>query len=439
MHQSLLIYTPKISSRHQYIFKVLFSEIYSIEYSLTENLEYYTQSNNFKINYSNSIICEDELFVKHSGLLNQKGINQIDLKIENINDTPCFFLTDDKNSYHFDLFAASFYLITRYEEYLPHLKDKYNRYIHKESIAFKNGFLRKPIVNLWMKYFILELQSYFPKLKIHSPSFKYISTIDIDNAYLFKGKSFVRSVAFLFRSIMNFDFDKISMYFSVIFNRRKDPFDTYSFQFNLQKKYNLDVRYFILIGDYGLNDKNISYTNKSFQMLIKRLSDFAKIGLHPSYGSTFNHDKIAIERKRLEDIQKREVKSSRQHFLQLSFPNTYRRLINIGITNDYTMGYASDLGFRAGIATPYTFYNLDTEEILAIKVYPFAIVDDTLRYNMKLNACEVLDNIKDIIQSVKDVNGTLITIWHNDTFSEKGIWKGWKNIYEEMIKLIKNK
>jgi len=146
-----------------------------------------------------------------------------------------------------------------------------------------------------------------------------------------------------------------------------------------------------------------------------------------------------MERKRLEDIQKREVKSSRQHFLQLSLPNTYKRLINIGITNDYTMGYASDLGFRAGIATPYTFYNLDTEEILAIKVYPFAIVDDTLRYNMKLNASEVLDNIKDIIQSVKDVNGTLITIWHNDTFSEQGVWKGWKNVYEDMIKLIKNK
>ena len=103
------------------------------------------------------------------------------------------------------------------------------------------------------------------------------------------------------------------------------------------------------------------------------------------------------------------------------------------------MGYASHLGFRAGIATPYTFYNLDTEEILAIKVYPFAIVDDTLRYNMKLDASEVLDNIKDIIQSVKDVNGTLITIWHNDTFSEKGVWKGWKNVYEDMIKLIRNK
>ena len=91
MHQSLLIYTPKISSRHQYIFKVLFSEIYSIEYSLTENLEDFTQSNNAKINYSNSIICEDELFIKHNGLLNQKGINQIDLEIDNINATPCFF------------------------------------------------------------------------------------------------------------------------------------------------------------------------------------------------------------------------------------------------------------------------------------------------------------------------------------------------------------
>jgi len=273
-------------------------------------------------------------------------------------------------------------------------------------------------------------------LEIKHPTFKFISTIDIDNAYLYKGKGFVRSAAFLLKAILRFDIDSLKMAVAVSSKKRKDPFDTYSLQFNLQKKYNLDMRYFVLLGDYGLNDKNISHTNSSFQALIKRLADLAPVGVHPSFGSSINETQLAVEIKRLEYIQKREVTFSRQHFLQLSFPKTYKRLLEVGITNDYTMGYASVLGFRAGIASSFTFYNLDMEQLLPIKVHPFAIVDDTLKFNMELNPDDVVKQLAEIINEVKQVDGTLISIWHNDTFSDVGVWKGWRNVYEEMVKLI---
>jgi len=111
-------------------------------------------------------------------------------------------------------------------------------------------------------------------------------------------------------------------------------------------------------------------------------------------------------------------------------------LIAIGITNDYTMGYASELGFRAGIATPFTFYDLDMEQTLPITIHPFAITDDILRFNLELNCDNVLLEISEIVADVKKVNGTLISVWHNDTFSNFGLWEGWKNVYEDMVKLI---
>jgi hypothetical protein len=101
------------------------------------------------------------------------------------------------------------------------------------------------------------------------------------------------------------------------------------------------------------------------------------------------------------------------------------------------MGYASALGFRASIASPFTFYNLDMEQILPITIHPFAIIDDILNVNMKLSTAEVVGKISSIIEEVKQVNGTLISIWHNDTFSEEGVWKGWRNVYEDMVRLIK--
>ena len=436
MENGLLIYIPKITVRHQYIFGLVFNELYKVEYKLTDDKQSYLTAQDSKLNYSLSPIAEDEVFVEAHSLLNERGINEVSIQVGEHDGCSVFFQSSNESAFEYDVFAASFYLVSRYEEYLPHLKDKYNRYMAKESLAFKHNFLQKPVVNIWAKNLIDVLQGKFPYLKIKQPKFKYISTIDIDNAFLYKGKGFVRSIAFLLKAILSFDVEVLKMAVAVSAKKRKDPFDTYSLQFNLQNKYKLDVRYFVLLGDYGLNDKNISHTNSSFQTLVKRLADLAPVGIHPSFGSNLNEKKLAIEVKRLEDIQKREVTFSRQHFLQLSLPKTYKRLIEAGITDDYTMGYASTIGFRAGIASPFTFYNLDMEQILPITIHPFAIIDDTLNFNMKLNPDEVVLQLKEIIHEVKQVNGTLISIWHNDTFSEQGPWKGWRNVYEEMVKLI---
>ena len=191
-----------------------------------------------------------------------------------------------------------------------------------------------------------------------------------------------------------------------------------------------------MLADYGLNDKNLSYTNSKLISLIKRISDIATVGIHPSFAS--NSDVCILEKEisRLEAILKREVLFSRQHFLKLSLPKTYKQLLSLGITEDFTMGYASILGFRAGIASPFSFYDLDMEQALPIKIFPFAITDDILRFNLKLEADCVINEIQDIVNSVKQVNGTLITVWHNNTFSNFGMWKGWKNVYEEVIKFI---
>ena len=84
-----------------------------------------------------------------------------------------------------------------------------------------------------------------------------------------------------------------------------------------------------------------------------------------------------------------------------------------------------------------TFYDLDMEQELPIRIHPFAITDDVLKFNMKISADDVVSEISELIYTVKKIDGTLISVWHNDTFSNFGQWKGWKNVYEEMVKLIK--
>ena len=433
----LLIYTPKITSRHKYIFKLFFNEIYQIKFQITEREDEFKAFDAAKLNYSNTSF-EDEIFIESIGLLNEKGINQQDINVSPQNNIPAFFQSQSDSSMGFDVFSASFYLVSRYEEYLPSVKDIHQRFQAENSLAYKHDFLQKPLINIWANSLMQKIKQKHPDLEVISPTYNYISTIDIDNAFYYLEKGFVRSLAGFFASLFNFDFNGIQQRFAVLSGKKKDPYDTYDTQLKLQKEYNLKVIYFILLADYGLNDKNISFTKMKFQLLIKRLADYASIGIHPSYGSNTNFAKLPKEIKRLEGITKREVTKSRQHFLKLTIPETYNQLVDLGIRDDYTMGFASAIGFRASICSAYTFYNLDTETILPIKIHPFAVMDATLFYYLKLSPAKSIAQISALIEEVKNVNGTFISLWHNDTFSNYKQWEGWEIVYKEMIKVAQS-
>ncbi len=433
----LLIYTPKITSRHKYIFKLFFNEIHQIKFQITEREDEFKAFDAAKLNYSNTSF-EDEIFIESIGLLNEKGINQQDINVSPQNNIPAFFQSQSDSSMGFDVFSASFYLVSRYEEYLPSVKDIHQRFQAENSLAYKHDFLQKPLINIWANSLMQKIKQKHPDLEVISPTYNYISTIDIDNAFYYLEKGFVRSLAGFFASLFNFDFNGIQQRFAVLSGKKKDPYDTYDTQLKLQKEYNLKVIYFILLADYGLNDKNISFTKRKFQLLIKRLADYASIGIHPSYGSNTNFAKLPKEIKRLEGITKREVTKSRQHFLKLTIPETYNQLVDLGIRDDYTMGFASAIGFRASICSAYTFYNLDTETILPIKIHPFAVMDATLFYYLKLSPAKSIAQISALIEEVKNVNGTFISLWHNDTFSNYKQWEGWESVYKEMIKVAQS-
>ncbi|MEE2700140.1 MAG: polysaccharide deacetylase family protein [Bacteroidota bacterium] len=432
----LLIYTPRITPRHKYIFKLFFEELYKVDFQITTDLDNFQKYESAKLNYSNHQFSQ-ELFIESYGLMDEKGINQQEINVEFENDIPVFYQAQSDATMSFDVFSASFYLVSRYEEYLPFVKDSHQRFQAENALAYKHEFLQKPVVNIWAKMLIEKISQKHPQLEIGYPKYQFISTIDIDNAYYYLEKGFVRSVAGFLSSIFSLDFTGLKQRVAVLLGKEKDPYDTYNMQLQLQKTHNLEVIYFILLADYGLNDKNTSFTKRKFQLLIKLLADFASIGIHPSYGSNANYKKLPKEIGRLEGITKTEVTKSRQHFLKLTLPETYNHLSDLGIKDDYTMGYASAVGFRASICSSFTFFNLDTESILPLKIHPFAVMDATLLYYLQLSPQVSLGKIKQLVKEVKNVNGTFISLWHNDTFSNFKQWEGWQSVYEEMIKVAK--
>ncbi|MFL5754052.1 MAG: DUF7033 domain-containing protein, partial [Bacteroidia bacterium] len=339
----ILIYTHKTSLRLKYILNLFFKDIYGIEHRITNSKEEFQASALAKISYC-PVALGNEFHITSVSLALETGIREQNISIGEWKGMKVLFKTDSQGAIPFDLFSATFFLVSRYEEYLPHIRDRYDRFEAESSLAFQHGFLKQPLVNFWAEEFKSLLKQQFPHLEFKVHKYQYISTIDIDNAYAFKQKGMMRTIGGYGRSVVNFFYKDFSERTKVLLGKMHDPYDTYAEQLRIQKQYQLQVIYFFLLGDYGVNDKNLPSNNLKFQGLIKHLNDYADVGIHPSFGSNGNPEQVKKEIGRLSRIVHRDITNSRQHFLKLHFPETYKTLIDNGITDDYTMGYASQVG-----------------------------------------------------------------------------------------------
>ena len=254
----LYIYTHTVTNRINYVFGLIFKEILALDVTLTSDLTEFSNYKGPKISYGDKPIG-DELFFGATRLLFEKGIIDQDIKMSKYRDLPCFFLIKNaQTEFPFDVFAVCFYLVTRYEEYLPHIPDLHNRFPANSSIAFANGFLQIPLVNIYARWIKESISKKHPTLIFPKGEYKFVSTIDVDNAFKFKQKGFARNMGGYLRALYKFDFEEIVERTQVLFFGKKDPFDTYEEHLALKAKYKFDNIYFFLLGDYAHNDKNIS-------------------------------------------------------------------------------------------------------------------------------------------------------------------------------------
>jgi len=431
----LLIFTSSISTRLRYIVQLLFEDIYGLKTEFTLSEEEYLQYEGPKVAYG-KVDPGEGLFMEASGLLFEQTIFSHEVPVRMQREIPVLFESVAKHDgFPFDLLAASFYLVSRYEEY-PSVKfDKHGRFPASHSLAYRGGFLEKPIVNIWMKLFIEKLRQLYPSLMTHQRPYRYLPTIDIDHAYAYKCRPFHRTIGGIGRSLTRGRLLEVIDRFRVLAGLRPDPYDNYKFIRNLHELHDLPTLWFLLFADYGGDDNNIPVQGRGLSRLVKDLSSWSEVGIHPSLSSNKYAKKLKQEINGLSHLTGKEITRSRQHFLKFSFPYTFQQLSELGIKDEFSMGYASHPGFRAGIAHPFRFFNLSTNMSTEIYIHPVSLMDVTFRDYIHTGPEESLDRIKQMIKQVRSCNGELISLWHNESLSDYGRWKGWRRVYEQMVAL----
>ena len=434
----LLIYLDQKNSRTEYICNHIFIDFFGLNPIYTTSKNTFLKSEKPKIQYSKKYISDpDSLFFYSVDLLFEDSINEQELTVSDYQGVKIFFLCSHKESVlPFDIFAASFYMLTRYEEYLMFEKDKIGRFPARESLAYKNNFLTSPVVDYWVLFLKKILYKKFPSLVFKAHKFQFINTIDVDNAFAYLEKGSLRTLMSLFKKLSRLQFKNIKEQCQVLFFGEKDPYDTYDYILSIHNKYNLKTFIFFLLSDYDYYDRNVNSNNKRLNEIIKQFSDTCEVGIHASFGSVAKPSKLSIEIKRLRKIVNKKVTHNRQHYIHIKFPNNYRNLIKNGIRHDYSMGFPSHPGFRAGTSYPFKFFDLQSNLVTNLIIHPFAVMDVAFKDYMNLNQEQSIEIIKKIINKIKEVDGEFISIWHNESLCFSGRWKQWKNIYINMVKYI---
>jgi hypothetical protein len=245
----------------------------------------------------------------------------------------------------------------------------------------------------------------------------------------------VKSFTGIVGSIVKLKFNKLRERLSVLGGLKKDPFEIFDLLDTIHQKHNLDPIYFFLVsGRNVLHDKNILPQKDAMAQLISNHAKTYSIGLHPSWQSGENFSSLEKEKNRLENISGKTITRSRQHYLRFNLPAGYRRLLEVGITEDYSMGYGTNNGFRASVASSFLWYDIEKEQQTNLRIYPFCFMDSNVIFHEKLSIDLAYEELMNCYNICRKVNGTFIGIFHNHLMGDDNLQ--WRSLYQRFLNEI---
>lgn len=334
----------------------------------------------------------------------------------------------------FDPLATAFFCCSRWEE-LPSqgeidtdMRDIHGRYRGVISSAYKEGMLRTPLVEN-LAWILAKELGITPIQK--KKDYEYQPTIDIDIAFAYKGRSNFHNIAAGFRDFVLLRWGTVYERVRVLLNHIQDPYDSYNFFLTLHEQSNLGTKCFMHFADYK-KPYDLGVSKLALRPLIDQISPRASVNWHPSYNAISERGHVFLrEKEDFEDVG--NTSDIRTHFLR-GQSSMWREFQDALIYHDYSMGYADEPGFRAGMSRPFPAFDIDKDEPLELVIHPFAVMDSTLKSYLNLDYEQSLDLVSELSDAVREVGGVMITVWHNTSVSNHGIWEGWQSLYKDVVR-----
>jgi len=402
-------------NERKYIIDILFNEFLGLEY----NIEYCSNSYEIILKNRKQLTIKDSFFNKYPKDLEYLKLENIPAKIEDL-----------------DIFAGSFFMLTRWEEYVNKTRDSHNRFPVIESLAYRQGFLDRPIVNEYveqLKSKLLELDS---SLQFKEREYQLVLTHDVDHIYKWDtSKNFFKHLLgdLLLRKSFVIFLSSIGKYINVKIGRLKDPFDTFDYLMDISESIKVKSYFFFMAKGITKYDNNYITSKKHVLNLVKKIKDRGHyIGIHPTYNAYNIKEQLKAEKLELESNFDTFISFGREHYLRFEIPTTWQVWEDNGMSWDSTLGYADREGFRCGVCYEYSVFNILTRTKLKLKEKPLIVMEESVIRRENISSEDMEKIIEDLILKVKKYRGEFVFLWHNSSFNTE-FWSQYRKVYKKVL------
>jgi len=437
--------SPRFNQEKKYIIKVILGDFLGLDYKLSVDADIA----NYVIKLPNGakLEFEETNIWKRKNYLNKRNVPTfveyasnsytVEKNIPVILGTTRIKEEVDYIVCGIDIFASSFFMLSRWEEFVLPKKDEHNRFPANASLAYKHNFLQRPIVNEYTEMLWNMLLHLGINQERKERTYSLTLTHDVDDPFYWKDNSISKLIEEVLRGIKHRSAQRAMSRIKSKVKLTNDPFYKFDEILDISEIHNLKSHFFFMAGGRTKYDNRYSLNDKRIKMLLAEIERRGHhIGFHPSYDAYKESEIYQKELGYLQSHTKKQITTGREHYLRFEVPKTWQIWEQNKMHWDSTMAYADNVGFRCG--TCYTFPVFDILQRKECKLLekPLTAMEATLYNYMGLSFAEVCATLQNLKQNVQKYKGEFVFLWHNSFFHRKDFGSRLEE-YKKIIEIIK--
>lgn len=330
---------------------------------------------------------------------------------------------------HADIVGSTFFMLSRWEEAVVDRKDLHNRFDYPASLAVKQGFYQRPVVNEYVDLLWELLRFLNPELEKNPRRYTCVATSDIDSLRKWKKpKRLFESIyinmkhgrpAYAFRDLQN--------YFVSQSNFKRDCYN--NLDYLVEKTKGLQTIFYLKTGfSHPKHDKNRYRLEDYRSELNEAAAQNVKFGIHPHYNTFLSSEELQKEVDMLQAFLAKPVELVRQHYLRFSIPDTWNIQADAGLKTDSTMVYPHRGGFRNGVCYRFPVYDFKSDKETGLYESPLILMETSY---LNTGFKHLITDAKALVQAVQKYRGDFVFLWHNGNL----IYPGQRRCFEDLLEV----
>lgn len=333
-------------------------------------------------------------------------------------------------TYDSDLVAAVFFMLSRWEEYLPQEYDRFGRIKPTNNIAVKLGFSTRPVVDEWRTFIWDLLEKLDPSVKRPpAEGYRLNPTHDVDILY------FPTDILNMLGDVKNTRNPAAPIKRFIHKIKGTNPYNTFDFLMAMSERNHVPSTFYFMADGKSVLDNKYRNTDPFLKQLVKNVRNRNHhIGLHPGF-ETFNDPNEFIRQKHyVENYTGQQITHNRQHYLRLRLPETLNVWEKAGIENDSSLGFTQGVGYRCGTGGSFPLFHVTERRKTKVTETPLVFMEVAIRSyaDLSKSRADSLMALRTFKQFSQKFQTPFTFLFHNSSFDDIR-WPGWQKLYTDFL------